>query len=201
MKKNAILILSLALAGWSSVWGQNPPAATPAAPPAAAAAALNLGPAKLGFINLERALSEVQEGKQLFGELQTYIDQKNKELEDKRNEIAKKEQQLRAQEKTLSDETKIELQKELDERRTQLTRFQEDTAKEIERRQNVNVQKIGQKMQPLIQAYAKDRNLTAIVIWSPQLYAYVDESVNVTDEIIKRYDSSHPMAAPPAKKP
>jgi outer membrane protein len=167
----------------------------------AASVVPSLGAAKLGFINLERALAEVQEGKSLFGELQTFIDKKNLELKNRQDELNKKQEQLRTQERTLSEETKLEMQKDLEERRTGLTRFQEDTSKEIDRRQNANVQRIGQKMQPLIQAYAKEKALTAIVIWSPQLYAYVDENVNVTDEIIKRYDSQYPFAAPgaPAK--
>jgi outer membrane protein len=161
----------------------------------------NLGPARLGFINLERALAEVQEGKSLFGELQVFIDKKNLELKSRQDELTKRQEQLRTQERTLSEESKLEIQKDLEERRTGLTRFQEDTSKEIDRRQNANVQRIGQKMQPIIQAYAKEKGLTAIVIWSPQLYAYVDETVNVTDEIIKRYDVQHPFTAPgaPAK--
>jgi hypothetical protein len=82
-------------------------------------------------------------------------------------------------------------------------RFQEDTAKEIERRQNANVAKIGQKMQPLIQEFAREKNLSSVIVWSPQMYAYVDESLNLTDEIVRRYDVKYPVAAsstaPPAK--
>jgi outer membrane protein len=159
-----------------------------------ASAVPNLGPARLGFINLERALAEVQEGKSLFGELQGFIDKKNLELKTRQDDLSKRQEQLRTQERTLSEESKIEIQKDIEEKRTGLTRFQEDTSKEIDRRQNANVQRIGQKMQPIIQAYAKEKGLTAIVIWSPQLYAYVDETVNVTDEIIKRYDAQHPFA-------
>jgi outer membrane protein len=159
------------------------------------------GPARLGFINLERALAEVQEGKSLFGELQGFIDKKNQELKNRQDDINKRQEQLRTQERTLSEESKLEIQKDIEEKRTALTRFQEDTSKEIDRRQNANVQRIGQKMQPIIQAYAKEKGLTAIVIWSPQLYAYVDETVNVTDEIIKRYDTQNPFtpASAPAK--
>ena len=132
--------------------------------------------------------------------MQVFIDKKNLELKNRQDELTKKQEQLRTQERTLSEESKLEIQKDLEERRTGLTRFQEDTSKEIDRRQNANVQRIGQKMQPLIQAYAKEKGLTAIVIWSPQLYAYVDENVNVTDEIIKRYDVQHPFPAPGASK-
>ena len=163
-----------------------------------APASPNLGPARLGFINLERALAEVQEGKSLFGELQGFIDKKNQELKTRQDDLAKRQEQLRTQERTLSEESKLEIQKDIEEKRTALTRFQEDTSKEIDRRQNANVQRIGQKMQPIIQAYAKEKALTAIVIWSPQLYAYVDETVNVTDEIIKRYDSQNPFTPPSA---
>jgi outer membrane protein len=193
-KKYCLSVSLISILGLSAAWAQTTPSQPAAAP--------SVQSARLGFINLERALAEVQEGKVLFGQLQAYIDKKNQELENQRNDIQKRQDQLRAQEKTLSEETKIDLQKDLDERRTKLTRFQEDTSKEIERQQNANIQKIGQKMQPLIQAYAKERNYTAIVIWSPQLYAYVDESVNVTDEIIRRYDAANPVpAATPAAKP
>ncbi len=161
--------------------------------------AFNPAPARLGFINLERALTDVAEGKQLFGELQGYIDKKNKELEAMQGDITRKENQLRTQTSTLSDDAKAGLQREIEEQRTRLARFQEDTAKDIERRQNANITKIGQKMQPLIQEFAKEQNLSSVIVWSPQIYAYVDESLNVTDVIIKRYDAKYPVAAAAAK--
>ncbi len=180
-------------------------AARPAAPASApASVAFDPGPARQGFINLERALMEVAEGKQLFAELQVFIDKKNKELDAMRAEITKKETQVRAQEATLSDEARLSSQRDLEEQRTRLTRFQEDTSKLITDRQNGIIKKIGDKMQGILIAFAKEKKLTSIVIWSPQLYAYVDETLNVTDEIIKRYDVAFPVtssAAAPAAKP
>ncbi len=192
MNVKLILFAFLVLLMLSSVFGQG---AKPAATPAPSSVAFDPGPCRQGFINLERALMDVAEGKQLFGELQVFIDKKNKELDAIRNDISRKETQVRAQETTLSDEAKLTSQRDMEEQRTKLTRFQEDTSKLITDRQNGIIKKIGDKMQSIIVGFAKEKKLTSIIIWSPQLYAYVDETLNVTDEIIKRYDVANPAPA------
>ena len=72
MKRNTVLSLLALACGCGVLFGQ----AAPAQYPAAAPVVPNFQqPIRMGFINLERAISEVQEGKVLFGLLQNFIEQ------------------------------------------------------------------------------------------------------------------------------
>lgn len=172
---------------------QNPPA-KPAQPEAKSPAPT--GPFKIGFINLEQALSQVEEGKKEFGELEKFVTSKRTQLESRQGEIDKLRKQLEAQSSTLNDEAKGRMQRDIDQKETEMRRLTEDAQRELESKRNVIIDKIGKKMQPLINTIAKEQNYAAIFIFSPQaapLYAYIDlDRFDITNEVVKRYNVAHP---------
>src|SRR5271165_2108292 len=91
------------LIGTGAAWAQ--------AAPAAGAA----GPAKsVGIINLRGAIGSTAEGKQASAELQSQFAPRTSELENIGKQIGELRQRLDAGQKTLSDEEKVRLQKQVD---------------------------------------------------------------------------------------
>ena len=67
-----------------------------------------------------------------------------------------------------------------------------------------NFGRIGNKIGPLVQKYAKENNFTIIVDSSNQnsQLIYADPGIDITDDIIKRVDIAlAPAAAAPAAAP
>jgi len=179
-------------------------AQAPAAPAAPSAAAI--APAKIAWIDLEQAIISCEEGAKLLGDVQKYVESKNAELETLRKEFDTLRNQLSMQGSKLTDEARLELEDKTDAKNTQLERFQQDTQKEINAQRDRTTNYIGKRMLPVIAKVAKEKGLSAAQFLQSARDAWVDPSLIITDEVIKAYNQTYPVAAPkapaaPAKKP
>ncbi|MCI0417660.1 MAG: OmpH family outer membrane protein [Acidobacteria bacterium] len=159
---------------------------------------------KIGVLSVLKAISECSEGKQALGDFQKKADAKRDELEKKNNEIQELQKQLQSQARTLNDDSRAALAKSIDSKTTELQRAQDDAQKEFGQLQNEILGRIGNKVAPHVQKYAKENNFTIIVDSSNQnsQVIYSDPAIDITDEIIKRVDAAQtPAAATPAAKP
>lgn len=163
---------------------------------------------RIGFLSVIKAISESAEGKQALGEFQKKADAKRDELEKKNNEIQDLQRQMQSQARTLNDDSKAALAKNIDVKTTELQRAQDDAQKEFGQMQNEILGRIGNKVGPFVQQYAKEHNFAVIVDYSNQnsQVIYFDPGTDITDDIIKRVDASQAAPAlapalPAANKP
>jgi Skp family chaperone for outer membrane proteins len=160
---------------------------------------------KIGVMNVLRAIVECREGKQANEEFQKKFEAKRDELSKKQKEIETLQQQLKSQAATLNDEARAGLSKSIEQKTTELKRAQEDAEKEFNELRNEIFNRIGSKLAPLVQQYAKEKNFTLVLDSSSQTtqLTYIDPATDITDEVVKRYDamqvSSNSLA--PAAKP
>jgi outer membrane protein len=155
-----------------------------------AAAAQATAP-KIGVMNVLRAIVECAEGKQANDEFQKKLEAKREELTRKQKELETLQQQLRTQAATLNDEARAALTRSIDAKTTDLKRSQEDADKEFNELRNEIFNRIGGKMAPLVQQYAKEMNFTMVLDSSSQTtqLTYIDPSIDITEDVIKRYDA------------
>ena len=161
-------------------------------------------PGKIGVLHVFTAISQCAEGKQALGEFEKKATAKKEELEKKNNEIQELQKQLQSQARTLNDDSRAALAKSIDSKTTELQRATDDAQKEFGQMQNEILARIGNKIGPLVQKYAKDNNFTIIVDSSNQnsQLIYADPGIDITDDIIKRVDLAlAPATAPPAAVP
>ncbi|MFN8005888.1 MAG: OmpH family outer membrane protein [Terriglobia bacterium] len=167
---------------------------------------------KIGLINVMKVMAECSEGKQTLGDFQKKVELKKSELEKKTQEIQELQKQLQSQSRTLNDESRAALAKNIETKSTELQRAQDDAQKEFGALQNEILQKLGNKIAPVVQQYAKDNTFSIIVDSSNQnsQVIYFDPAIDITDDIIKKVDASStttstpvPAAVPttPANKP
>jgi Skp family chaperone for outer membrane proteins len=167
-------------------------------------AAAQTNPPKIGVMNVLRAIVECSEGKQANEEFQKKFEAKREELSVKQKELETLQQQLKSQAATLNDEARAGLTKSITQKTTDLQRSQEDAEKEFNELRNQIFNRIGSKLAPLVQQYAKEKNFTLVLDSSSQTtqLTYVDPATDITDDIVKRYDAmqvSSTSSAPAAK--
>ncbi len=155
--------------------------------------------AKIAWINLEQVVFTCDEGKEKFSEIQAFVDEKNKENDKLRAELEKLRNQLQVQGSKLTDEARADLEEQIEEKETNLQRFQQDTQKEIENRRLRTTNYIGKRLQAVFEKAAKEKGIHAILFFNSSRDAYVDGSLNLSEEIIKYYNQMYPVAA--AKAP
>ncbi len=162
---------------------------------------------KIGVMNVLQAIVECSEGKHANDEFQKKYEAKREELSQRQKELEALQQQLRSQSSTLSDDSRAALVRSVEVKTTELQRAQEDAEKDFNDLRNQIFGRIGSKMAPLVQQYAKENNFTLIIDSSSQAtqLSYIDPAVDITQEVIKRFDraqvsggSSTPAAKPPA---
>jgi len=164
--------------------------------------------AKIAWMNLEQAIFSCDEGKKEFSEVQKFVDAKNTELENLRKEAESLRNQLNVQGSKLTDEARADLESQVDAKDTILQRFQQDTQKEIDNRRVRATNYVGKRLLPVIEKVAKEKGFNAVQYFSSSRDAWVDPSLSITEDVVKAYNQTYPVAgakapaaAAPASKP
>jgi len=158
---------------------------------------------KIGVINIQQAIAQTGEGKLALDAIQKKYEPKRQELQRRQDEINSLQDQLQKQGPTLSDEERSRLTRELDEKQRVFKRAQEDDQADFQADTQETVQKIGQKMVRIINDYAQKSGFE--LVFDPagvQMPVYfVGKGVDITDPIVKLYDSANPAPAAAASAP
>jgi Skp family chaperone for outer membrane proteins len=156
---------------------------------------------KLGVINIQAAIAATQEGKQASAELQKKYQPKREELQRRQDEITALQDQLQKQGPTLSDDERLRLNRDLDDKQRIFKRMQDDDQSDWQADNQDAVQRIGQKMIKVIDSYAQKNGFTLVLDDGQLPVYYVAKGIDITEPIIKLYDQTNPAAAPVAEAP
>ncbi len=147
---------------------------------------------KIGFVDAERAVVNVEEGKVKVRELEAWADPERARVEAlaaKANEIRQK---LAAQGRVASPEIVSQLQEE--DRRA--TRAFEDARRDFERtlekKQNEFFADVAVKVGEVASDYAKANDFDAVFVLQAQPLIYVAPSSDLTDTVIRLYNERFP---------
>jgi len=172
---------------------------------AAALAANAQGPTKVAVISIQGAIAATKDGQKAIAELDSKAAPKRKELDQKQTDINTLKDQLNKGSNTLSEATKAELYKNIQQKTTSLQRDFEDAQADMDQEQQKILQQLGQKILAVIERYARDNGYAMVVdVSSPQTpVMYASPSIDITKEIIDLYDkNSATMSTPaPVNKP
>jgi Skp family chaperone for outer membrane proteins len=125
---------------------------------------------KVGVINVQAAMARTQEGQKAAQE------------------------KVRTQERTLSEEARLQALRDIEQKRKQGTRMQEDLQGELQNAQTDYLNQIGGKMQQILDRYAREKELNLILNVAPGgPVIYATATVDITEAIIALYDQTHPV--------
>ena len=160
-------------------------------------------PTKVAVISIQGAIAATKDGQKAIAELDSKAAPKRKELDQKQTDINNLKDQLNKGTNTLSEATKAELYKNIQQKTTSLQRDFEDAQADMDQEQQKMLQQLGQKILAVIERYARDNGFAMVVdVSSPQTpVMYASPSIDITKEIIDLYDkNSAGMSTPPAAK-
>ncbi len=145
---------------------------------------------KIGIVNSNEVIQKSTEGKAVMAQLQekdkansakiTTMDEKIRELETK----------LNTQRLTLTQESILQLNSDLERRRTERKRFAEDTLRELQELRFRLFTRVQDEVIPIIEGLGKERNLAIIFDLANSGAVYFQPTIDLTAEVIKRYDAS-----------
>jgi outer membrane protein len=170
-------------------------------PPPAAAVPPQQAPLRMAFLDLQRIAAESAEGKVLSGKIQELTKKKTAELQEKTKALQANQQKLQQGGAVLNDATRAQTQKEIDRLTVEIDRFQEDANAEVQELQQSLQREFEEKLRPVVDGLVKELAIGLLFSAAEAGAIYVDPSLDVTGEVIKRFNAAKPAPAPAAAKP
>ena len=152
-------------------------------------------PSKIAFVDSLGVLYGTEEGKQEVGKVNQYIEQKQSEFQSQQTELQKLRDTFSTQERSLNLDTRMEMQRTIEEKNRKLQRLQEDIQLDITRRRDGILNKMSSKVQKIIEEYAQQNGLGAVIL-RDQSHIYIHVGLDITQEIIKIYNARNPAGSP-----
>jgi outer membrane protein len=168
-------------------------------PPPAAAAPAQQAPLRMAFLDLQRIAAESNEGKAASGKVQELTKKKGAELQEKTKSLQANQQKLQQGGAVLNDAARAQTQKEIDRLTVEIDRFQEDANAEVQELQQQLQGDFQEKLRPIVDGMVKELAIGLLFSAGDAGAIYVDPSLDITAEVIKRFDTA--MASPAGAKP
>ena len=184
-------------------------AQTPAAAPPAATQAQTPAPqvqrpfpvgTKYAFVNIQRIAAESAAGKTLAGKVQALNQQKVNELNEKNKALQGSQQKLESGGSVLSPTAIAQLQKDIERQQIDIQRFTEDAQQDVTNLQTQLQEEFQVRLSPIIQQVATERGLHMLFSVVDSGLVWADPSLDITPEVIQKFDTA-PATAAPAPKP
>jgi outer membrane protein len=205
-------VLSLMLAA-APTFAQTPPPAqpapkpaTPTATPPPAGTTMQAAPqapapfpagAKIAYINIQRIASESAEGKAATAKVQALNQKKVVDLNEKNKLMQADQQKLQAGGTVMSDVARGELEKKIERQRVDIDRYTQDAQQEVQELQQTLQNEFQRKLMPIVQQVAQEKGLQLLFSVVDSGLVWGDPGLDVTADVIKRFDSGPAAAAAP----
>ncbi|UOF02413.1 OmpH family outer membrane protein [Bdellovibrio bacteriovorus] len=144
--------------------------------------------AKVGYVDMQKAIQSTSAGKKAKTELEGEFNKKKKELEKKEADLKKMGEDLEKKKSVLSEEALGKKQAEFQE---EMLRYRDVVGKsqlEIQKKERELTAPILEKMKKVIAKLAKDKGYT-MVIENSQMVLYATPDADLTEQVIKAYES------------
>lgn len=158
--------------------------------------------AKIAVLNVRQAIGMTGEGKVASADMQTRFNPQQTELEGIQKQAETLQQQIAQGERTLSEDEKARKTTQLQLLQRRFSRLQDDLNEAVQAASNEVMDGIGRKMSEIVDKYARDNGFAAVIDGGQGSVLYVSPQVEITNEIVKLYDTQYPAkAGAPAPKP
>ena len=163
------------------------------------AAALVLLPAagalaegKFAYVDMQRALDQIDEGRAIKSRLKSEFEKKQSELDKKQEELKREYANLTglAREGVLKDDKLREKEADLERRLKEVTQYWQDSQKNLSEQERQLTQQLFAKMSAIVQGIAQAEGFT--FVFDRAVLAYAPDSLDITNELVRKYNAKFP---------
>lgn len=144
---------------------------------------------KIAYVDLQRALLEVEDGKKAKARLKKEFDQKQKQLDQKQEAVKKMKEDLEAQAMMLSEDAKRQKAMELQKQMYELQQLYLELQGDLSKKEAEATKKIFDRMGKIIEDIGKEQKYDMILEKSESSVLYARDGMDITAELIKRYNA------------
>ncbi len=145
--------------------------------------------AKIGYVDLQKAIQETSAGKKAKSDLEKEFNAKKAELQKKEADIKKMGEDLEKKKVALSDDVRAKKTQELQQ---EMMKFQKEVGESqmnIQKKERDLTGPIIDKLQSAIGRVAKAKGYTMVLEKSEQSVLWAQKDDDLTDEVVKDFES------------
>jgi len=213
LKIATVVTLGFMLSAGAALAQTAPPAQPPATPPPATqkpdpAAQKPAEPkprppapfpegAKVAFVNYDYVISASDEGKAIIAKLQDVTKKMSGDLAARTKKLEEAQKKAADQANLMNDQARAQAERELEKMGRDLEYAKQDAQNEFNEARQKLFNEFGEKMGPMLEAIAKEKGLQIVLRAVPEIMAYTQEGLDLSDELVKRLNAG---AKTPPKK-
>jgi len=148
---------------------------------------------KVGFLDAERAVASVQEGKRQLQALDAWAKPRRERVEQMRADLVELDKQLTAQRSVATAEVIKELESGLLQARREFEDAGRSFNRDLDAKQNEFLKDVATKIGTVASDYGRANDFDAIFMLNTQPLVYVRDSADVTTTVIRLYDERFPL--------
>lgn len=147
------------------------------------------GKAKIGYVDLQRALLQVEDGKKAKARLKKEFDQKQKQLDKKQKQVKKMKEELESGAMMMTEEAKRQKATELQKKMYELQQLYLQLQGDLSKKEAEATKEIFDRMGAIIEKIGKEKGYDLILEKTESSVLFARPSMNLTDQVIKRYNA------------
>ena len=144
----------------------------------------------VAVIDVQRVVAESDPGKEAIQKLKVVQDAKIQEGQAMQQELATLRDQINKQRFTVSEERLAEMSKELEDKNIAIRRFEDDAKRELDEARRRELGGLEEQILPIINQIGQERGITLIFNKFQSGLVYADEAVDITDEVIRQFNTA-----------
>ena len=145
---------------------------------------------KVAVIDVQRVVAESDPGKEAIQKLKAISDAKIQEGQAMQQEMATLQDQYNKQRFTVSEERMAEMSKELEDKNIVIRRFEDDAKRELDEVRRRELGGLEERILPIINQIGMEEGITLIFNKFQSGLVYADEAVDITDDVIRRFNTA-----------
>jgi outer membrane protein len=145
---------------------------------------------KIGYVDLQKALNMSAAGKAAKEKIKAKVQSYDAEVQQRQEELKKLKDDLEKQAMLLSEEARSAKERDYQQKVKDYQRFTKDIQESLQQTDADLTRKILENLLKVVQDLGKSGGFTIILEKTESSLVYADESIDITDEVIKAFDKT-----------
>jgi outer membrane protein len=143
---------------------------------------------KIGYVDLQRALQEVNDARNAKSRLQSIVDERKKKFESEQSDLLKEKDAFEKQSSAMSADARAQRQSDLGKKAFDLSQRWEKEKADLTQKEHTEMQAIFDKMNPIIASIAQREGMTLIFEKTEAGILYAPSYLDITNELVRLYN-------------
>jgi len=146
---------------------------------------------RFAYVNLQKALNLCKAGQDAKEKFAKKVEKAEQSLSGRQEELKKIQEVLEKQGSMLNEAALKEKKRDYEAKLRDFKRLYDESQEELKAQDNEAVKEILSELVRTTQGYGKEKGFTFVFEKSESALLFADETMEITDEIIKRYDAAY----------